>query len=136
CFGDLAIGERACMTIPGRALENVVVEQVIRTVAPPAIQLVRTQWACRRRERSRSTRREDQQLLDARAELHRLRKRYLECDDAKVEVRAILEDRLEELATETRRLEALAKNASNLVDDPFTDQAWDELERLCTDLRA
>lgn len=135
CQGDHLRGGEQCASVPGPAIESVVVTALLEHLDTSLVDEVRRLWARERREWKRAHAgiaadvRRQEQAVD------RLRRKIVDADEALPHLRDMLDQEYEKAA---RMLESLRERAANEgeMPDPFTEARWEELARLCADRTA
>jgi hypothetical protein len=134
CMGEYFRGGKICSTVPGRAIETLVIATALDRLQSPRVEELRKQWVAEEREARRNGGRHRFERRRAEMEVEKATHRYDACDPANEYVMALLARRLNERSEELARLRAQIAEQT-MVDEPFTPQAWNEVQRLCRDVR-
>jgi DNA invertase Pin-like site-specific DNA recombinase len=134
CPGEYFHGGKHCSTVPGRQLEQLVVEALLERLQSPRVEELRELWEGQQRDARRCDAGREIELRRVQGEVEKLKRRYLECDSSNRNVRSILEQELEARAAEVKVMMRVASTARE--PDRFTRQRWDELRRLCGNVRS
>lgn len=134
CPGDALRGGAPCMSVPGRMVEECIVQIVLQVLRGPVIREARQHWRRYARDWARSRGNVDRESRRLEERLAHL-KHQLVGRTRRVAVSAMLEDEYEKTAHELAEITARAATVTT-ASTPFSDDAWTELETLCQDIDA
>ena len=131
CLGDYLAGGEQCVSVAGIVLEELVVAAVLEAIDLPVVEEAHKLWRSARREWGQQHRGLQLELDRRLMSLDRVKQRLLEQDvGAHPRLRAMLEDEYEKSAAEIEQLrQRIAREEVEV--DPFTEEKWQELKRLC-----
>lgn len=135
CLGDYVKGGKACGSVPGSLIESRIVEAVLARLDEGVLKEARRVWKEQRQAWKRVQRSASDLVRHQEDDVARLRRKILDDDGSRPHLRSMLEDEYEK---EARKLVALRKDSSKQQEppDPFSEAAWEELLRLCSDRQA
>jgi hypothetical protein len=135
CQGDHLRGGDQCASIPGPAIEGVVVQAVLDHLDVSLVDEARRLWNRERREWKGAHAGIADEVRRQEEVVCRLRRKIVDADETLPHLRHMLDQEYERAA---RVLESLKERAANEeeVPDPFTEARWEELARLCADRMA
>jgi hypothetical protein len=135
CLGDYMVGGRQCASVPGIAIEELVVAEVLKSIAVPVVEEAHRLWRASQREWGQRHRGLQLELDRKLASMEQVKRRLLEQEEGShPRVRAMLEDEYERVAVEIERFRQRVAH-EEVAPDPFTEERWEELKHLCSDVR-
>lgn len=132
CMGTYFEGGKQC-GVPGGHLDRVVGDAALARLSVPRIEAVRAALHARRSDGLAEHRRQQLELCRAQQQADELEDRYVGVDRSNLNVKRLLESRLEQARREVLRLENLAASPPTLPAD--ADEVLTDLLDLCQDLR-
>ena len=135
CLGDYLKGGPQCVSVPGPPLEKLLVDAMLQTLDAPIIEEAHRLWKSHRGDWRRRHRHLQRELERKREQHTQLKERVARpAPGMHPRVLEMLESEFAKLAEEMERLEQRTAH-EEVEQDPFTDERWAELERLCADVR-
>ncbi len=130
CLGTTLAGGRYCISTPGRAFEARVVEAILHALSGSIINDAKRIWRTRQREWVHAQGGVQREIEQAEQRLLRLKRQVLEPREGRLSVRIMLEEEYERLAQKLVLLKTRGTQEEHDA-DPFTEEKWEELTRLC-----
>ena len=134
CPGTFIKGGRACVSVPGPLVDAHAVEAVLTALSGSVVDEVKGIWREKRREWVRTHGGIGNQIAQYELRLQRVERRLLEPRDDQPHVRALYEREYDNISREIARLKERASTEVQ-APDPFTEDKWNELAQLCSDIR-
>ena len=130
CIGEYIRGGEQCVSVPGRAIEELVVQAILDRLDVCIVDEVRRLWKQERADWRRRHAGIAAEVRQQEAKVARLVRLIADESEMRPNLSEMLKDEAER---ETKVLDALKARAAQQEDapDPFTDARWEELLRLC-----
>lgn len=136
CVGRRFKGGEACIAIPGPLLDRAVEQTLLQWLRPPQLEVLDAEWKRAQANGHSEERLQRAELERARVAAEEAEARYQQVDLKNPLVKEKCETLWQEALAELARLELRASSEPVAVDPVFTEEAWNELLILATDITA